>query len=489
MKKLFKNDFCQFLSLHFLLWVIVPTFRRSLPLDSLEAITWGRYCDWGTNKHPTLSGFLAELFYQLFNGHNIGIYILSQVCVLIGFIYIFKLAKCFLDEKKSWLAVMLLEGVVYYGFSAQEYNVNVVSLALWPLTTYYFYRAIQENKISAWFLTGLFAGLNIFNKYVGGILLLAMALYLFFTKEGRAQFKKVGPYLTFAVFLLVLAPHVWWLYQYDFYPFEYLAERTEGKTETWWWKIGEHIVFPLRFVLAQISFSLLAIFIYFQAYRRGEKTKMNLSEQNKKFLLYMGGAPVLIFAAISLLSGIRLKSMWGFPTLYLLGILLFAFFPFKLTEVIYAKMKKSVYMLMILGATVALAIIFFNPSEKINFQSKAFAKDMSDVWKQHSGSDLDYVGGEIWYAANVSIYAPENPKPVAEMHPKYSPWFDEKDILCKGALVIFPHKKDYEKCRSNFKNISEPYEYKLEFSNRIGKLKHKTIYYGFFEPSAEECHD
>ncbi len=485
MKSLYKNNFLSFLAVHFFVWAGIPSLRKSIPLDSVEAIMWGRYCDWGTNKHPPLSGFFADWFYSLFGQHAIGIYVLNQILVLIGFVYLYKLAKCFLSEGKSVLAVMLLEGVIYYGFSAQEYNVNVVSLALWPLSVFYFYQALQHNKMSSWVLTGIFAGLNMLNKYVGGVQLLCMALYLLFTKFGRSQFKKAGPYVTFVVFLAVVAPHVWWLYQYDFYPFEYLLGRAESETGGAVAKIWAHIFFPLKFLGSQILFSLLALAVYFLNYRRGEKEASNISLENKQFLKYLGAYPVLVFAFIAFVSGSKLKSMWGFPTLYMLGILLFAFYPFVLNDRLFKRMVKSVYVVMFLLASAAVTIIFCNKSEKINFPQGKFAEDMAYAWKLHTDKPLKYVGGEIWYAANLSLYAEGNPKPVPGMKPEYSPWFDKKDILSSGALVIYPDRSSYEALRNIYHNMSEASEYKLEFKNRIGKLKSRTIYYGFFEPEAE----
>ena len=60
-------------------------------MDSIEAIIWGQYCDWGTNKHPSLSGHMAFAFYNLFSGSHLGIYVLSQICVLFAFIYIYNI--------------------------------------------------------------------------------------------------------------------------------------------------------------------------------------------------------------------------------------------------------------------------------------------------------------------------------------------------------------------------------------------------------------
>lgn len=482
MKNLFKNNFITFLIIHFFVWIGVPSFRKSLPMDSLEAIMWGRYCDWGTNKHPPFSGFLAEWFYKLFGENQIGIYILSQVCVLLAFIFIYKLAKCFLEERKAILSVMILEGVIYYGFSSLEYNVNVVSLALWPMTVYYFYKALQNNQMSAWVLTGVFAGFNIMNKYVGGVLLLCMALYLLCNPEGRKQFKKTGPYVTFVIFLAIIAPHIWWLYQHNFFVIDYFLARTQDPNEAWWWEFGEHFYFPIKFLVSQFLFAAIALIIYVLAYRKAEKEEVSLAQGDKVFLKYMGGLPVLILALIALIEGIKLKSMWGFPCLYLLGILLFTFYPFKLSDALYKKMIRSVYVVMFLLAAADMSIIMFNKSEKINFDGPAFANDMSEAWKKYTKTDLKYVGGEIWYISNVSLYGKGNPKPVAEMIPEHNPWLDQKDIKEKGVLVIFPDRYGFQKLREKYKNMSLPFEYKLEFKNCLGKVKKKTIYYGFLKP-------
>lgn len=485
MRNLFKNNFLNFLIIHFLVWVGVPSFRKSLPMDSIEAIMWGRYCDWGTNKHPPLSGFLAEWFYKLFGETPIAIYILSQVCVLFAFIFIYKLAKCFLDEHKAVLSVMVLEGVIYYGFSSLEYNVNVVSLALWPMTVYYFYKALQNNQMSAWALTGIFAGLNVMNKYIGGILLICMALYLLCHPEGRKQFRKVGPYVTFLVFLIVVAPHIWWLYKNDFFVIDYFLKRTHTPDEAWWIEIGEHFYFPVKFLVSQFLFAALALIIYVLAYRKAEKEEQSLANEDKVFLKYMGGLPVIVFALIALIEGIKLKSMWGFPCLYMLGIMLFAFYPFKLSDVIYKKMIRSVYVVMFLLAAAEMIVIFANKSEKINFDGQNFAQDMGEIWKKYTKTDIQYVGGDIWYISNVSLYGQTNPKPIAEMVTEHNPWFNQEDIEKKGALVIFPDRFQFKKLREKYKNMSLPFEYKLEFKNRIGKVKKKTIYYGFLKPEVK----
>ena len=61
-----KVDLFLFIIIHFLVWSIIPIFRETLPMDTIEAIIWGQNGGWLTNKHPPLSGYVANTFYQIF---------------------------------------------------------------------------------------------------------------------------------------------------------------------------------------------------------------------------------------------------------------------------------------------------------------------------------------------------------------------------------------------------------------------------------------
>ena len=116
-----------FLLTHLLIWTLVPFFsNKNLPLDVIEALAWGTNLDWGWDKHPPLSVFFPEIFYQLFGNQDWAYYLLSQIFVVFSFVAIFKLAKEFLkNETHALISVFLLEGIYFYNFTTPEFNVNV----------------------------------------------------------------------------------------------------------------------------------------------------------------------------------------------------------------------------------------------------------------------------------------------------------------------------------------------------------------------------
>lgn len=53
-----RKFFYIFLIINALAWSILGLSRNIIGNDALEAISWGELVDFGTNKHPPLSGWL-----------------------------------------------------------------------------------------------------------------------------------------------------------------------------------------------------------------------------------------------------------------------------------------------------------------------------------------------------------------------------------------------------------------------------------------------
>ena len=76
-----------FLFVHLIIWTLVPSIsNNNLPLDTIEALAWGGSLDWGYSKHPPLSAWSVEVFYQIFGNQDWSYYLLSQLFVVLSFI-------------------------------------------------------------------------------------------------------------------------------------------------------------------------------------------------------------------------------------------------------------------------------------------------------------------------------------------------------------------------------------------------------------------
>ena len=93
---------------------------------------------------------------------------------------------------------------------------------------------------------------------------------------------------------------------------------------------------------------------------------------------------------------------------------------------------------------------------------------------------FEYVAGDVWWANNVTLFAPSRPKPIIWGDLKKNPWFDPNDVIEKGALILAPGAAEYDTYRKNLKFASQPKILEVTVYNRQGKSKTKTVYYGFY---------
>ena len=477
--KALQKKYLLFLLISTFIWAVVPMLRYSLPLDTQEALVWGKYCLWGTTKHPPLSGWLAWSFYNLVGQTDKLFYVLSPLCVLIGLLGIYKLAKCFLPPMSALMATAFQMGIIFYHFSAVEFNVNVISLALWPWTAYFFWLAYQKDKLKNWVLFGGFMALNILNKYVGSVLGIALFTFVLFNKKAWRLFKNPKAYLSVIVCFSLLIPHLIWLYENNFEILNYIESRNNvGKIKL----MARHVIYPVKFLLAQILFALPAGLTFWLFARKSDKTHLPKNKEKEIFLLSVGIIPTAFWMLSSLISGNALKDMWNFPSLFAWGIIIFYFFPQGWTSSACQKFAK-----VMLGWSLVFALAYagqclFSPSERFHSDCKKIVTNLQNKWDMAMPNQpLEYVGGNIWFSDMVALYGNHEIKPMICLKPKSNPWFSATDFNQKGGLVVAENAGEYQKFRTQHPDrLSEPETVEMTYASPLGKKKKKQLIWGIY---------
>lgn len=473
-----KKRFNIFLLVNLIVWSLVPLLRLSLPMDTQEAMIWGREYFFGTPKHPPFSGWLAWPFYTVFANFDGAMYLLSQLCVALGIVYIYRLAKQFVGEQKAVLAAMLQFGVIFYDFSSVEYNVNVVSLALWPMCTFYFWQAFQQNKLSDWLLFGMFAGFNLLNKYTGAFLLFALGVFVLSDRTARKIMLNPKAYLAVMFAIWIFVPHIYWLYETDFVSLDYVFGRSGGGKYAGT-TLG-HIIYPLKFFGAQILFTAAAWLSYLVFYKHSEKQNIINNPTQSKFLLIIGLVPPAMFAATGIINGAALKSMWGFPLWFLLGISLIYFWPFKFS----AKGAKKLFYTMA-GWSMMFALAYgiqcsLTTSQRFMLDNQKVVNRVLQEWQKQTGTpEPQHIAADVWYADMFALYG-KNIKPFYWFNFKKNPELSA-DVYREEMLVVADNEEEYNLYAQKYgRKLSSPQKMSIEISNYFGKVKNKELYYGFY---------
>jgi len=403
------NIFFIFLISHLIIWTLVPSLtNKNLPLDTIEALAWGSNLDWGFNKHPPISAFFPEIFYQIFGPQDWAYYLLSQIFVLISFYYVFKFANEIFDNiKLSLISVFLLSSIFFYNFTTPEFNVNVCQLPFWSLVVYYSWRIFQSKdiKFKDCFLIGLFAAIGFLSKYLFIYLLLSITLmfiYLIYFKNiKKFDFKYL---ITLEVFIVLLIPHFMWLYNNDFITVFYGLKRTglEGSN------ILDHLKHPTIFIFKQIGI-LIPFFFLIWLLAKKIKLKINLKDKKLLFLLFVNILPIFLMLVTSMIMGSKIRTMWMTPFYLFFGVLFVYIFH---SQINLKKINSFLYGFLFLFFLSPMLYSYISISEtnkRTDYLGKEIAKKVQLAWDQDFNKSIDFVIGDEWKAGNLSYHLKSRP--------------------------------------------------------------------------------
>ena len=428
------NIFYIFVTAHLMFWTLIPSLtNHNLPLDTIEALAWGSNLDWGFNKHPPMSAFFPEIFYQIFGSQDWAYYLLSQIFVVISFYYVFKLSKEILNNNLLGLiSVLLIETIYFYNFTSPEFNVNVCQLPFWSLTAYYAWRIFNGKtiKFSDCFLVGLFAAFGFLSKYLFLYLLVSIDLlfiYLIFIKKDRKfDFKYL---ITAEVFLVALVPHFIWLTNNEFITITYGLARTGLEQST----LINHIQYPLIFIGKQIGI-LIPFLILTWLLVQKLKFKINIKDKKLLFLLSINLLPVILMFLTSVIAGSKIRTMWMTPFYLFFGTL----FVYMLQNQINIKKLKPFvigFIFFFFLSPVLYAYVSISKDDKrTDYLGKEIAIKTQYAWDQQFDSKINVVLGNEWNAGNLSYHLKS--RPVWEGFVERSKLDQLKDYMCLDNVCV-----------------------------------------------------
>jgi len=506
-----------FITLHVLVWTLIPNWtRHALPMDSSEGNVWGRHLELGYDRNPWLNGWLTRLAIELGGTSDFFVYFFSQLCVALAFWSIWRLGRKILTPLQAVVAVLMLEAIQYYTLAAVDFNDNVLELGLWPLLVLLFYKAITSQRRWDWLGVGLIAGLAMMAKYYSTILLLAMLIFLIWHPKARASFKQSGLYLGALFFILIIAPHIIWLFQHDFVTIRYAVGRVHDNDQANFW----HYIQPgLNFALMQLIAFLGAVgLLSFALWEKQSGSKIvgwircvfhrhppdqkhflhaessathhtihpleagglrqktpnpPYGDFNKQFLWIVGMGPYAITVLLSLLAGWQLHTLWGTPLLSCWGLLLVYYLQPTITRARFYRFLAAVLLVFtaLIGGYTFVMLKPGNTSSG-NFPGRAFAQKITTIWHAHYQQPLPYVVGDRVLASNVARYSADKPQAHLDWNTATNPWIDEPALRRQGAIFL--------------QRVDEGSEFPAQVRKQFPALKIEGIHYmTYVRPAAD----
>lgn len=436
--------FWLFIILHTLIWTLGPaTLRPTIPHDTLEGITWGFQWQLGYNKHPFLTAWLCAGVTRLFGITGWPVYLLAQLAVASTFIAVWNLAKQIFSSSHALIATLLLEGVLFYNINSFNFTPDTLQSPLWAMLSLFFYQALTRQTLINWLLTALFAALCVCTKYQIAVLFLPMLLLCFINPVARKSFSKPGLYFALVAFLLLITPHIYWLFQHHFISLTYAAGISADYTEDKGWL--NHVAHPLGFLINSLI-DIAGVFILLWPFYRRHKAQIHLDLLQIHFLIFLGIGPLILTFLLCGISGDYFPPRWSTPYFFMIGMLSMGYLKPVLTRKKLKQFSITLVLFSVLLFLVKMSTITLFPRAKSDafLPNQEIALTLSKVWADRFHTQLPFLAGSHYLVANVLPYMPQSPVPYLSWELEDSLWMaNETTLHQQGGLFIWDENGYY----------------------------------------------
>lgn len=438
-----ESAFCAFLATHLAVWTALPTLLyANLPLDLIEALTYGREWPLGSDKLPPLPWWLVEITYRVF-GADVAYYGLAEISVVGAFVAVWALARPLVGPVGALVAVLIIDGMHYFQYTAVKFNHDVIQLPIWAVAGLSYHAALKRKRLSAWIWCGIAVGLALWAKYFVVVLAAPLVLFLLFDREARPAWRTAGPWVAIGVAFAIMLPHLVWLVEHQFLPFAYANARAT-RVRGWY----DHLWHPAFFVGGQLLAVLPSLFIagpllWPRAKPSNQASGGVADALDRRIVTLLAFGPALTMVAMIAASGRGAVIMWGYPLGIFLGLWIVLFAPNALDSV---RLRRIVGAWTAIFVALALAFIAnytVKPMLDHRYRAAFFpgdtlATELTQRFHEATGGKkLRYVIGTMWLGGNIGHYSPDQPEVLIDGLPGRAPWINLDDLRAKGAILVW----------------------------------------------------
>jgi 4-amino-4-deoxy-L-arabinose transferase-like glycosyltransferase len=426
------------------LWVLVPSiFYVGPPGDVPFALAIGHEWQVGTYLGPPLAFWLAEAVYFLAGNSLIGIYVLSQICVVATYWAVFALGRAIVGAQQAALAVLLMVGISAFTVPTPDFGPVTLTMALWAIILLHYWYALGEGRRGYWVALAVEVGLLMLTSYAGVLLLGMLALFTLANRRARASLRSIDPWFAILAAAVVLAPHLIWLAETDegLLPKLMRLRTPEAVVENFnaWLR-------QMAFVLAtHAGLAVLVSLVVGWPWVKRELAPVIVRDPvepfARQFVYFFALVPALMATFVAVLAGWA-EPVAGIGPLVILSGLAIVVAAGDGIELSHQHVVISAWfgLLLVPPALTIIAVLmvpWLGIDLNVSKPAKPIAQFFADSFQRRTGTPLQIVAGDPRTAALVSL-GPTRPSLLLDATPDRSPWVTFDDVRARGAIVVWP---------------------------------------------------
>jgi 4-amino-4-deoxy-L-arabinose transferase-like glycosyltransferase len=428
-----------------LLWTVVPTLFYAGPPGELPSVlAVGHEFQLGTYLGPPLAFWLAEIVYDLAGRSLFGVYLLSQICVVVTYWAVFTLGSAIVGAQHAALAVLLMVGVAAFTVPTPDFGPVVLTMPLWAIILLHYWRAVGEGKRAYWLPLAVEIGLLLLTTYIGLILIGLLLLFTLTNPRARAALNSYDPLVAAVVAGIVMGPHLIWLADSGEGIMPVLARLRTPEA------VGGNLLSWLRQILiilaAHAGLLVLIALVAGWPWPRHEPApvivRRPIDPFARRFVYFFAVVPAFVGTLLAVLLGWS-GPVGGIAPLVILSGLLVVVAAGDGIELNRQHVLIAAWFgLLVIPPAMAVAALvilpWINTDLRVSQPAPAMARFFAESFERRTGTPLQIVTGDPRTAALIAMGTSSRPSLFLSGTPERSPWVAPDAVKTKGAIVVWP---------------------------------------------------
>ena len=403
-----------------------------------EDWVWGQEFQLGYYKHPPLTAWITAAWFHIFPRANWSFFLLSESNAALGLLGGFMIAGRFLDRTTQWAVLALLALTPLYNFGSWKFNPDTALLASWPWTVYFLVRSLETRKAPYAVAFGLLCAAAMLTKYYSALLLLSCLAAAVLHPDRRAYFRSSAPYISVAVGLAAVMPHVIWSFDTGLQAIGYALSKTDHSLlQILPRTIGSVIEAAVFHALAALVLIRVLIAIPLRAWL--QRLRTGATNTSAWWIIVLTFGPYVLTLLASLIGHVRISAQFMIPIFFMVPAAVLAL---SATTVDAARTRRALAFV----AAIYGACLVASPLQAIaafRARTETWAEPRRDVaaaaeraWHDAFHKRLDAAGGTDAYADAIAFYGADSTSSFIELDTKIAPWMTRQRLATNGLLIV-----------------------------------------------------
>lgn len=427
------------LALFVLAWTTFQTLAYSsvgLHPDLNEVFAWSLHPSASYFKHPPLGALIAWCWFSVFPVTDWSFHLLAMTNTAAALFFTDLIARRFLNRDKRIFVLLFLMMTPFYQFHGQRFASNQTLILTWPLATWCFLKSFEKRGIVWPIAAGATAAMAMLGKYFSVYLIAAFPVAVLVHRDRLRYLLSPAPWISAAVGLLVLSPHLVWLMLNGPQTFNY-AFAVHGNVG-----FATALAKSGSYLLGLVGYSALPIAVYWLIVRPDRATLREIlvpRDSDRSMLLALFVVPLMLPAVSAPFLRAEITPLWTMQAWFLLPILLLAPRSAILPHRAMVTTALCVFVATVVVVMTAPLIAWRYHTHGIG-QGRQYthllAAEVAGEWRRRFGTPLRIVSGELDLASAVSFYDAGHPDFVFVTGLWTAPWVTAERVAREGAAIV-----------------------------------------------------